>query len=455
MLLRTLCVTVGLLLAIIDTPARAVPSFAAQTGQPCSTCHIGAFGPQLTPFGREFKIEGYTMTSGEGLASRIPLAAMALGSFTHTKTAQPEPPHDFGTNNNFAFDQVSLFFAGRITDFAGAFIQGTYSGTDRAFSLDNTDIRFTTPTPLSFDSTELRVGASINNGPTVQDPFNSTPVWMFPFAVSGVAPTPAAATLLGGGGLQGNSLGVTVNGWYDRHLYLDVGGYGTYGPSLLSATGNSLNQGATSNIAPYGRIAYQWDWGTQAAHIGALVLSANINPAISEHTADGSFGHNRYTDWGIDAGYQFLGDGTHIGTAYVLFVRENQDLTASFNQGDSSRTGSALNQVNFNASYFFRNTYGLAFGWQYVWGKPNPLLFPPAPVTGSANGKPNSNAFIVEADRIPFGKEDSWAQPFANLKIGLQYTAYTRFNGGTNNYDGSGRDASDNNTVFLYAWTAF
>ena len=113
MLLRTLCVAVGLLLAIIDAPARAVPSFAAQTGQPCSTCHIGAFGPQLTPFGREFKIEGYTMTGGEGLASRIPLAAMALGSFTHTKTAQPEPPHDFGTNNNFAFDQVSLFFAGR------------------------------------------------------------------------------------------------------------------------------------------------------------------------------------------------------------------------------------------------------------------------------------------------------------------------------------------------------
>jgi hypothetical protein len=65
---------------------------------------------------------------------------------------------------------VSLFFAGRITDFAGAFVQGTYSGTDRAFSLDNTDIRFTTPTPLSFDSMELRVGASINNGPTIQGP---------------------------------------------------------------------------------------------------------------------------------------------------------------------------------------------------------------------------------------------------------------------------------------------
>ena len=64
------------------------------------------------------------------------------------------------------------------------------------------------------------------------------------------------------------------------------------------------------------------------------MLIANINPAISGILLHGSFGHNRYTDWGIDAGYQFLGDGTHIGTAYVLFVRENQDLPASLNQGD-------------------------------------------------------------------------------------------------------------------------
>ena len=63
-------------------PARAVPAFAAQTGQPCSACHIGAFGPQLTPLGRAFKIGGYTQTGGEGLLSQIPLAATVLGSFT-------------------------------------------------------------------------------------------------------------------------------------------------------------------------------------------------------------------------------------------------------------------------------------------------------------------------------------------------------------------------------------
>jgi hypothetical protein len=442
------------LLVSVARPARAVPAFAQQTGQPCTTCHIGGFGPQLTPFGTAFKIAGYTQTGGEGLASKIPLSVMAISSFTNTNSQQPGgAATDFGPNNNFALDQISLFLAGRITDHAGAFIQGTYSGVDRSFSLDNTDIRLTTP--LTVGESELRIGLSLNNGPTVQDAYNSTPVWIFPFAQSALAPTPAAQTLLGGNGLVGNSVGVTAYAWYDRSLYVEAGGYGTYGPSLLSAAGASLGPGATANIAPYVRVAYQLDWNDQSAHIGALLLSANINPAISAHTSDDTHGRNRYTDYGIDAGYEYLGDRTHVATLNALFIHENQNLASSFGSGASSQVNSSLNQVNLAATYYYKNTYGLTLGWQYTWGQPNPLLYPPAPITGSVNGKPNSNAFIVEADWIPFGKEDSWARPFVNLKIGLQYIAYTLFNGGVDNYDGFGRRASDNNTLFLYAWMAF
>jgi hypothetical protein len=56
---------------------------------------------------------------------------------------------------------------------------------------------------------------------------------------------------------------------------------------------------------------------------------------------------------------------------------------------------------------------------------------------------------------IPFGKMGSFASPWVNLRMGLQYTGYWRFNGGSTNYDGFGRSASDNNTVFLYTWLAF
>jgi len=156
----------------------------------------------------------------------------------------------------------------------------------------------------------------------------------------------------------------------------------------------------------------------------------------------------------LDAGYQFLGD-PNIATAYVLYVQEQQNLKGSFSNGASSQPSNGLNQLSMNATYYYQNTYGVTFGWQYAWGTANPLLFPPAPITGSRNGKPDSNAFIFEADWVPFGKDDSWARPFANLKIGLQYVAYTMFNGGTRNYDGFGRNASGNNTIFLYAWMAF
>src|ERR1700722_8483002 len=41
--------------------AYAVPSYARETGLPCSSCHTTA--PELTPFGRLFKLNGYTITN--------------------------------------------------------------------------------------------------------------------------------------------------------------------------------------------------------------------------------------------------------------------------------------------------------------------------------------------------------------------------------------------------------
>ncbi len=38
--------------------------------------------------------------------------------------------------------------------------------------------------------------------------------------------------------------------------------------------------------------------------------------------------------------------------------------------------------------------------------------------------------------------------PWQNVRLSAQYTAYTKFNGGTTNYDGFGRNASWNNTLY-------
>ena len=452
---------IPLFMLLLSPGAQAVPDLAAQTGQPCTMCHVGGYGPQLTPFGRAFKIGGYTQTGGEGWASQVPLSLMINTSFTNTSTRLPDDqiPHHYAANNNFSIDQVSGFIAGGVGPYTGGFMQFTYSPVDNTAAVDNTDLRpFTTEVSLGEHS--LRVGITLNNNPTVQDPYNSTFAWGFPFISSAIAPTPTADVMLSGG-FNGNVIGTTVYAWFDHSLYLEAGVYNTFSPWTLARFGNDYGIGATTSPAPYLRAAYEWNWSDQSAHVGAIFMHADVNPpnGIPQQT-DGSMGVDHYTDFAVDAGYQYLGDGTHIVTVESIFTHENQNLTgttAFFNAGNGTTfgSGSSLNQVRLTASYWYRNTYGVTAGWRRTWGPANPVLYQPGELTGSNNNKPDSNAFTIEADWVPFGKDDSWMNPWANLKLGVQYTAYTQFNGGTSNYDGAGSNASGNNTLLLFAWMAF
>ena len=462
----SLAVFVVATLMLPGRPAEALPSFAAQTGQPCTACHIGAYGPQLTPLGRAFKIGGYTQQGGEGLLSNIPLSAMLITSFTHTNQSVPDDAKvtHYATNNNFSLDQIGGFIAGG-WQHTGALIQITYTNLPNAFNttqsihLDNTDIRPYTTT-FEVGDADLTVGASINNGPTVQDPYNTTFAWGFPYVASGVAPTPAAQPVLAGS-FAANSFGTTLYAWYDHKLYVEAGVYNTMSPWLINRLGNSFGVGSTSQPAPYVRLAYEWDWNAQAAHVGLIYFQSHVNPAVSQLLTDGSMGRDIYSDIAFDAAYQYLGTGEHVGTVQGIYTHEAQNLvgsTASFNNANGTSAGShySLNQIRLNTSYWYQNTYGVTLGWQRTWGPADPVLFQPGELTGSANSKPNSNAFIIEADWVPFGKADSWLQPLANLKLGIQYTAYTQFNGGNSGYDGvTNRSASANNTLFLFGWLTF
>src|SRR5512146_2853637 len=99
----------GLLVSADD--AAAIPAFAEQTGQQCSACHVGGFGPRLTPFGRAFKLSGYTLRAGSEFST--PLSAMVVASFVHTAQDQPPAPH-YTSNDNFTIDQASIFIAGGV-----------------------------------------------------------------------------------------------------------------------------------------------------------------------------------------------------------------------------------------------------------------------------------------------------------------------------------------------------
>src|SRR5579871_5732275 len=103
----------GLLLALAGAmPAGAVPLYARQTGQQCAACHNGF--PELTPYGRLFKANGYIFP---GSTSSLPaLSVMAVGSFTHTDSPQiGGAAPGYGANDNFAFEFASLFYGGAIS----------------------------------------------------------------------------------------------------------------------------------------------------------------------------------------------------------------------------------------------------------------------------------------------------------------------------------------------------
>src|SRR6516164_9757532 len=125
--------------ALAPYSAVALPLYARQTGQPCATCHTAFL--ELTPFGRRFKLGGYTLDGGDWKGP--PFAVMLQPTFTNTQGAQPGgAAPGFGVNNNLAMQQMSLFTGGRITENLGAFIQGTYDGVGHRFGWDNTDIRY-------------------------------------------------------------------------------------------------------------------------------------------------------------------------------------------------------------------------------------------------------------------------------------------------------------------------
>jgi hypothetical protein len=121
------------------------------------------------------------------------------------------------------------------------------------------------------------------------------------------------------------------------------------------------------------------------------------------------------------------------------YIRENSTLRATFAALGADQVDHHLDTGNANVEYHFGNRLSGAFGWFMTSGTVDPVLYPQAALTGSANGSPRSAGYIANV---------SW-WPLQNIDLAVQYTGYTRFNGGSTNYDGSGRNANDNNTIYL------
>jgi hypothetical protein len=442
-------VLAGLVAAIVFTlcsrEAQAVPSFARQTGMDCMACHT--VWPELTPLGRTFKLTGYTMSkTGKKYQFPPPVAGMFQASFTHTGKPQPDAtaPFNSSANDNVNLpQQASVFYAGKIYDKLGAFMQFTFDGVSNAFFIDNTDIRFANITKLH--DKQLIYGISFNNNPTVQDVWNSTPVWGFPYAASSVAPGPAAAAVIDGGlGSQVGGLG--IYGYWNNLIYAEVNFYRTAAnsyPQFLSA-GTHVDS-VVDGVAPYWRLYLQHQMGKHTFMLGHYGMVTNIFPG--GQTRGNS---DLFTDIAFDAQYQYIAK-KHKFSVQATWIHEIQDWHASFNLGNTASRFNNLDTVRFNVNYSYWSRYGTFGGtvaYFNTFGGRDRVLYAPDPVDGSKNGLPDSNGVILQAQYLP----PIWER---RTKIVVQYIIYNQFNGASSNYDGFGRSASDNNTLYLLVWQMF
>jgi hypothetical protein len=430
--LPIICFLFSAAMVVASGEAYAVPAFADQTGQPCSACHIGGFGPQLTPFGRQFKLEGYTANTG---AFAVPISAMAVASYVHTQKdlAAPPAPH-LDTNDNFDLDEASIFLAGHIGDHVGGFVQTTYEGLAHHWGWDNLDVRAMTHETI--DGSNVLLGVSLNNSPGTQDVFATLPAWGFPFTDSDMAPAPAAGTVINGALAQA-VLGVSAYALWDSQIYTEAGLYWTPGRSFLKSLGTDPDEaGEIDGAAPYFRAAYQKDDGTQNWEVGAFAFFPQIFPG-----RDSSAGSDDYVDLGVDASYQYIVPKGDVYAVNFRYVHESQDLNASrVLAGTNSHN--TLQELHLDGSYYWHNQIGFTAGPFATWGSSDAALY------GTPSGSPDSNGILLQADYTPWGEGDGPAENRVNVRVGVQFTMYGKF-------DGDSHDASDNNTVRLFLWSAF
>jgi len=416
------------LIAPFET-ANALPSYARQTQMSCTACHTSF--PELNSFGRQFKANGYTLTTASAindqggdtlkprtrlnLLNNLPLSVMVQSSFSNVAKDVP------GVQNNSGQfpQQLSLFFAGQITPHIGTFIQMTYA--DGSFGMDNADIRYANTT--NFGSNSLLYGLTLNNNPTSQDLWNTSPAWRFPYASSSSAPSPAKATLIES--LGGQVIGVGAYGLLNNLIFAE---FSTYRSAQIGAANppDTTNSNVVKGFIPYWRLALQHQWGLNYLELGTSGI------ASTQYLSGISGALDKFVDVGVDLQYE------------RTLPYGNFSLHSSFINENEVRDLSAENKYSFqsfkvDANLFLKNGCGGTLGYFNNTGSVDVANFP------NGNNKPNSSGFIFQIEYLPW----------YNTKFAAQYVAYQKFDGSSTNYDGLGRNAGNNNTIYLLAWLSF
>lgn len=283
----------------------------------------------------------------------------------------------------------------------------------------------------------------------MQDAWNTLPAWGYPYTTSALAPSPSASPLYLGA-LAQNTLGMTGYAWINSAVYLEAGAYGSPGQTSLTRLGaDPFSPGDIDGLAPYGRVAYQTKVADGTLQVGAFGMRTDIHPGRDRTTGV----TDRYTDLGLDASYQNALDSGDVISLQARYLNERQALNASCELAatpGSACTDTRLDDVRADISYYWRDKIGATVGVFDTFGSANPSIY-----AGNRTFKPDSSGVTLQLDGTAWGEGKSPLGPRFNVRVGVQYTMYSKFDGASRNFDGAGGSASDNNTLRVFTWIAY
>jgi len=337
----TLCViaaslAVVLVIGLSPRPSLSLPLYARQTGQPCTTCHTAFL--EVTPFGRRFKLGGYTLGGGELDRPAVCGDARGTDLYPHrgrtTVTAS-----DRGRSAHQAVAQAQQYIAAKAAPLPISTPTTIRVPTGEPLyrwqihrqsrRVHPRDIRRDHPpfqrghNSINVDGHNLLWGITANNNPTVQDVWNTIPAWSFPYISSALAPMPSAKTFIDQVYAQ-QVVGLSGYGFVYDLFYLEFGGYRPLSTKTQLALGiDTTGQSPISCVAPYWRVAIEPNFGDHSWEVGTFGLASKVFPMGLSGAGTDSF-----TDVGIDTQYQYLGD-PHTVTARVAWIHENHNASAS------------------------------------------------------------------------------------------------------------------------------
>jgi hypothetical protein len=382
---------------IAPEKASAVPSFAKQTGRPCSGCHT--IWPRLNATGREFKLQGYTEVADDyprieqdnlDLLRYGPPLAVSIISFPYQKITgqrdQTRIPEEF-----------ALYFAGRVTPNIGVFATPHWLRETGQFTLE-----------LVKMSAATRIGESNIVGIVVgkMDVAGADPYNTIRYTAFHTINTPALLSQKRANGdffkfFDNANEGVVLNGKFFQTVYAAVGGFRGDG---------SAAQVESDPIDVFGRLVFEYPvFGVSIASLGGFYYGGkegyNHDATAPDITIPEYY--TRIQRYGVDFQWQLESDPHTIDAVAVYMQGQDRGVDQIGIPTPFPDPGAQIKFKGMYAelSYFYQRMYGMTLGYDYM-------------------NSEQDNSLNKQGPTINFTYS-----PWMNTKFGLEFSKFDHANG--------------------------